>query len=181
GSQASFSAQRTVPRTWRARLALSRRAMSFPRIFSKIRIVPTPEARLRTLTQGADQAEAIANRIRSRFAPVLQRLYSLRTRIATGAVSLLAIWLFVHVLFASNGMVVYRTKRNEFQQLQKQIQQLQKDNADFSNKIDQLKNNPQRIEKEAREQFHSARPGEVIYVSPPAANTQPPVSHTAGK
>jgi len=78
-------------------------------------------------------------------------------------------------------MVVYRTKRNEFQRLQKQIQQLQKDNADFSNQIDQLKNDPKRIEKEAREQFHYARPGEVIYVSPPPPNTQPPASRTASK
>src|ERR1700740_1937858 len=113
--------------------------MNLRRRFFKIRIVPSPEARLRTLTQGADQAEALANQIRGSFAPMVERLYSLRTRIATGAVSLLAIWLFAHVLFASNGMVVYRTKRGEYQQLQKQIQQLQKDNSDFSSQIDQLK------------------------------------------
>ena len=147
----------------------------------KIRIVPSPEARLRTLEQRADQAEAIAHRIGLRIEPFLQRLYSLRTRIATGAVSLLAIWLFAHVIFASNGMVVYRTKRTEYQQLQKQIEQLQKENGEFSGQIDQLKNDPQRIEKEAREQFHYARPGEVIYVSPPPASAQSPESRTASK
>jgi cell division protein FtsB len=78
-------------------------------------------------------------------------------------------------------MVVYRTKRGEYQQLQKQIQQLQKGNAEFSSQIEQLKNDPQRIEKEAREQFHYARPGEVIYVSPPPPSAQTPSTRTARK
>jgi len=155
--------------------------MDFRISVPKIHIVPSPEARLRTLEQGADQAEAIAHRIRGGIDPFLQTLYSLRTRLATGAVSLLAIWLFVHVMFASNGMVVYRTKRSEYQELQKQIQQLQKDNAQFSSQIDKLKNDPQRIEKEAREQFHYARPGEVIYVSPPPPASQAPATRTASK
>ena len=155
--------------------------MDFRLNVPKIRIVPPPETRLRTLAQGADQAEAIAARIRGRFEPFLQTLYSLRTRIATAAVSLLAIWIFAHVMFASNGMIVYRTKRSECQQLQKQIQQLQKDNAGFSSQIDQLKNDPQRIEREAREQFHYARPGEVIYVSPPPPASQAPTTRTASK
>lgn len=155
--------------------------MDFRVSVPKIRIVPSPEARLRTLEQGADQAEAMAVHIRGRIEPYLQALYSLRTRIATGAVSLLAIWLFVHVMFANNGMVVYRTKRTEYQQLQKQIQSLQKDNGEFSSQIDQLKNDPQRIEREAREQFHYARPGEVIYVSPPPPASRAPATRTASR
>lgn len=155
--------------------------MNFRLNVPKIRIVPSPEVRLRTLANGADQAEAIATQIRGHMDPFLQTLYSLRTRIATGAVSLLAIWLFAHVVFASNGMIVYRTKRSEYQQLQKQIQQLQKDNAGYTSQIDQLKNDPQRIEREAREQFHYARPGEVIYVSPPPPASRAPSTRTASK
>jgi cell division protein FtsB len=147
----------------------------------KFRIVPSPEIRLRTLTQGADHAEALAKRVRTRTEPFLHTLYSLRTRIATGAVSLLAVWLFTHVLFASNGMVVYRAKRSEYQTLQKEIERLQQDNGQFSGQIDQLKNDPQRIEKEAREQFHYARPGEVIYVAPALMPSQSPATRTASK
>ena len=148
----------------------------------KIRIVPSPEARLRTLGQGADHAEALAQKVFGRIEPVWQMLYSLRTRIATAAVSLLAIWLFAHVMFGSNGMVVYRAKRSEYKQLQGEINGLQRDNAQFSSQIDQLKSDPKRIEKEAREQFHYARPGEVIYVSPPApAPHSPPATRTASK
>jgi cell division protein FtsB len=155
--------------------------MDFRVSVAKIRVVPSPETRLRTLAQGADHAEALAKSARSRIEPLLERLYSLRTRIATGAVSLIAIWLFAHVMFGSNGMVVYRTKQSEYQQLQKEIGVLQKDNAQFSSQIDQLKTDPKRIEKEAREQFHYARPGEVIYVSPAPPAPDRPATRTAGK
>jgi cell division protein FtsB len=147
----------------------------------KIRIVPSPEARLRTLSQGADHAEALAKKVRSRTEPLLQTVYSLRTRIATGAVSIIAIWLFAHVMFGSNGMIVYRAKESEYRQLQREIDLLQKDNAQFSGQIDQLKTDPKRIEKEAREQFHYARPGEVIYVSPVLPAPQPPSTRSASK
>jgi cell division protein FtsB len=133
------------------------------------------------LAEGADHAEALAKRVRSRTEPLLQTIYAFRTRIATGAVSILAMWLFAHVMFGSNGMVVYRAKRGEYQQLQKEIDLLQKDNAQFSSQIDQLKTDPKRIEKEAREQFHYARPGEVIYVSPVPPAPQPPATRSASK
>ena len=97
------------------------------------------------------------------------------------AVSVLAVWLFVHVMLGANGMVVYRTKRTEFQQLQKEIGRLQRDNAQFSGQIERLKTDPKRIEKEAREQFHYARPGEVVYVTPEPATPQEPMTHSASK
>src|SRR5207248_2894077 len=77
--------------------------MDFRVTVPKIRIVPSPEARLRTLSHGADHAEALAKKVLSTAEPLLQRLYALRTRIATCAVSILAIWLFAHVMFGSNG------------------------------------------------------------------------------
>ncbi len=155
--------------------------MDFQVGFRKIRVLPSPEVRLRSLAQGADHAEAWAEKARAKAEPVVERLYSHRTRLATVAVSILAVWLFVHVMLGANGMVVYRTKRSEFQQLQKEIDRLQKDNAQFSGQIDQLKTDPKRIEKEAREQFHYARPGEVIYVAPEPAAPQQPMTHSASK
>ena len=147
----------------------------------KIRVLQPPEDRLRSLTQGADQAEAWAAKIRVRAEPALEKVYSLRTRLATGAVAILAVWLFVHVTFGANGMVVYRTKRTEYQDLQKQISQLQKENDQYSEQISQLKSDPKRIEKEAREQFHYARPGEVVYVSPDPAPPAQPAMNSASK
>lgn len=147
----------------------------------KIRALPTPETRLRTLAQGADHAEAWAQKARSKAEPLFEKLFSLRTRLATGAVVILTVWLFVHVMFGANGMVVYRSKRAEYQNLQKEIGQLQKENDQYSEQVNQLKTDPKRIEKEAREQFHYARPGEVVYVSPEPAAPQQPMTHSASK
>jgi cell division protein FtsB len=148
----------------------------------KIRVLPSSEDRLRTLTQGADHAEAWAEKARAMAEPAIEKLVSLRTRLATAAVAILAVWLFFHVTFGANGMVVYRGKRAEYQSLQKDIDRLQKENAEYSEQVNQLKSDPKRIEREAREQFHYARPGEVVYVSPePAAASPPPVTHSASK
>ena len=147
----------------------------------KIRVLPTADERLRTLAQGADHAEAWAEKARHRAEPAVEKIYLFRTRLATGAVAVLAAWLFVHVMFGANGMVVYRTKRAEYQDLQKQIGQLQKANDQYSSQISQLKSDPKRIEKEAREQFHYARPGEVVYVSPEPAPPTPPATDSARK
>ena len=149
--------------------------------FPKIRVLPSSEARLRSLADGADHAEAWADRLRVKVGPLLERLFSLRTRIATLAVGLLAVWLFVHVTFAANGMVVYRAKRAEYQALQKDIDRLQKENAQYTQEVNELKTDPKRIEKEAREQFHYARPGEVIYVSPERPAVPAPSTRTAHK
>ncbi len=132
----------------------------------KIRILPTPEERLRTLTRGADQAEAFAERARARIEPILQQLYAIRRRVATAAVAIVAVGVFVHVMFGANGMAVYRSKKAEYQNLQKEINSLQKENERYTDQVNELKTDPRRIEKEAREQFHYARPGEVIYVAP---------------
>jgi cell division protein FtsB len=147
----------------------------------RIRVIPSPEQRLRSLTHGADQAEAWAGRVQAALEPYLTRLYELRTRIATVAVAVLAVWLFVHVTFGANGMVVYRAKKAEYERVQNDIQQLQKENQQYSDGVDQLRNDPKRIEKEAREQFHYARPGEVIYVSPSQPAAGPPTNRTASK
>ena len=91
----------------------------------KIRLLTSPDARLHALSEKADQAEAWAERLRARMQLLLERTFSLRRRLATVAVSLLAMWLFLHVMLGANGMVIYRGKRSEYQNLQKQIQQLE--------------------------------------------------------
>jgi cell division protein FtsB len=155
--------------------------MDFRVSFRKTRVLPPPDAGLHTLARGAEHAEAFAEHIRAKLNPTLVKVYGLRRRLATAAVTLFAFWLFVHVMLGPNGMVVYRTKRSEYQDLQKEINGLQKENALYSEQINQLKTDPKRIEKEAREQFHYARPGEVIYVSPEPRAPEQPVTHSASK
>jgi cell division protein FtsB len=148
----------------------------------KIRVLPRPEHSLRTLVERAPQAEAWADRTMEKLRPTLTLLYNLRRRIATTTVAVLTVWLFAHVMFGDNGMVVYRQKKAEFQSLQKEIDDLQKENDRYTDQVKSLQTpDPNTIEKEAREQLHYARPGEVVYVSPPPVHPQPPATNAARK
>ena len=116
----------------------------------------------------APHAEAWADQRMARLRPTLAFLYAIRRRLATVAVGALTIWLFAHVMFGANGMVVYRQKKDEFQALRIQIDDLQKENDRYTRQVKALQTpDVSTIEKEAREQLHYARPGEVVYVAPP--------------
>lgn len=146
-----------------------------------LRVLTNPEEGLRTLVEQAPRAEAWADRLREKLRPTFVLLYSVRRRLATGAVAVITVWLFVHVMFGANGMVVYRRKKAEYQSLEQQIDKLQNENDRYSHEIDSLEHDPKTIEKEAREQLHYTRPGEVVYVSPPPAKPQPPETRAAHK
>lgn len=110
----------------------------------------------------------------------LRAAYAARRKLGTAAVGLLAVWMFVHVMFGPNGMVVYQQKRSEYHKLQEDIQVLQKQNQSYSQQIKALKSDPKAIEKAAREELRYARPGEVVYVVPSPAR-QHPMTKTAEK
>jgi len=129
----------------------------------------------------APQAEAFAASWIERVRPLAMRIYALRRRIATIAVGVLAASLFVHVMFGANGMVVYKQKRAEYQELHKQIVQVQQENDRYTQQIEGLKTNQTAIEKEAREQLGYAKPGEYVYVPPAPAKPAPPANHSAKK
>ena len=132
----------------------------------KIRALPRPEDGLKALAEHAPRAEALLSQIADRIRPMATVFYRARRRIATGAIFAFTAWLFLHVMFGANGTVIYRQKRTEYQNLQKEVDALQKESDHSMQEIKALKNDPKTIEKEAREQLHYAKPGEVIYVSP---------------
>jgi len=127
------------------------------------------------------RAEAMAERAIQKIRPGLIWIFGLRRRLATIAVLGLTVWLFVHVTFGANGMMVYRAKRAEVLNLQKEIDSLQRENDRYSKQINDLKTDPKTIEKEAREQLHYARPGEVVYVAPAPVNAEPSPTNSAQK
>lgn len=133
------------------------------------------------MVEKAPQAEALAASWMLSVQPLATRVYVLRRRIATITVAVLAVSLFGHVMLGANGMMVYKQKRMEFQSLQKQIAQEQKENELYTQKIQSLKTDEKAIEKEAREQLRYARPGEYVYVPPVAANQPLPATHSAKK
>jgi cell division protein FtsB len=149
---------------------------------AKIRILPRSKESLSTLVERAPQAEAWADRTMARLRPMLTLLYGMRRRLATAAVVIFTVWLFAHVMFGANGMVVYRQKKAEYQALQKQIDDLQKENGRYTRQVKSLQApDPNTIEKEAREQLHYARPGEVVYVAPPPVHPPTPETNAARK
>ena len=149
--------------------------------WSKIARFAHPEDGLRAVIDRAPQAEAFAATWIERIRPGANRVYALRRRIATIAVTLLTASLFVHVMFGANGMVVYKQKRAEYVALRKKIVLVQQENDRYTQQIQGLKSDQKSIEKEAREQLGYAKPGEYVYVPPVAAKPAPPAMHSAKK
>ena len=148
---------------------------------SKLTKLPRPEDGLRAVVEHAPQAEAFAASRIERVRPILVQIYRLRRRIATIAVAVLAVSLFVHVMFGANGMVVYKQKRADYQTLRKQIVEVQKENDRYTQRVQDLKSDQTAIEKEAREQLGYAKPGEYVYVPGEPAKPSPPANHSARK
>ena len=147
----------------------------------KISRFPRAENKFRSVVERAPQAEAFAASWIERIRPMFTGIYLMRRRIATFAVAILAGWLFVHVMFGVNGMVVYKQKRAEYQALHKQIAQIQQDNDRYTQQVQGLKSDKKAIEKEAREQLGYAMPGEYVYVPTSPVKPAVPANHTAKK
>jgi cell division protein FtsL len=79
---------------------------------------------------------------------------------------LLAVALTVHEIFGERGYFALRRRRQELQNLQQQVKQLQEENQKLEQQIKGLQSDPKAVEKLAREQMKLAKPGEIIYVLP---------------
>jgi cell division protein FtsB len=140
---------------------------------TRTRILPRPEDSLRIVMEQAPRAEALAVRCVERSRPVWSWVAQEWRRLGTVAAVALILALMLHAMFGANGMVAYRQKRAEMQSLKTEVDRLQKENEESAARIKALKSDPKAIEKEAREQFGYARPGEVVYLRP-APPPQPP-------
>jgi len=91
---------------------------------------------------------------------------------------LLAALVMGHVVNGNHGLSVWHQKRAEDRELQKQITDVQQENARLRQDIERLKSSPDAIEHEAREKLHYAKPGEVIYTlpTPPPPDAPPPAT-----
>jgi len=132
-----------------------------------------PGEGLRVVADQAPRAEAMAAQWVERTRPGWSWLAREWRLLGTVASALLIVGLLVHAIFGANGMVIYRQKREEMKALQAEVDRLQKENTQDAERIKQLKSNPAAIEKEAREQLHYSRKGEVIFVTPEAPPAPP--------
>ena len=114
----------------------------------------------------APRAEAAAARWVERTRPFWSWLALEWRRLGTAAAVFLIVGLLLHAMFGANGMVIYREKRDEMRSLQSEVERVQKENSQYVDQIKSLKSDPAAIEKEAREQLHYTRRGEVVYVAP---------------
>lgn len=135
---------------------------------SRVRILPRPEESLRAMMERAPQAEAVAARWVESTRPVWSWIVREWRRLGTVMAVAIILGVVLHTMFGANGMVVYQQKRQEMRALQTEVELLQKENAQHVERIKQLKSDPAAIEKEAREQLHYTRPGEVVFVAPEA-------------
>jgi len=92
-------------------------------------------------------------------------------KVATGVAALLALAMGYHVVFGQNGLTVYQQKRQDAQTLDHQMHSLQRENDLLKGHVDRLRNDPNAIEHQAREELHYTRPGEVIYTLPASAGS----------
>jgi cell division protein FtsB len=132
------------------------------------RTIRLPEAREHVRRAGQYVLQAAEG-----YQPVVHLAFSLRRKIGTVLAGALAVWLFFHVVLGANGALAYGTKRSEYKTLAKDVDQLQEQNEHLRTRIESLKTDPAAIEREAREQLHYARPGEVVYVAPATAPVAP--------
>jgi len=118
---------------------------------------------------GKEGAETVAAPLDKRLVEFAQRAWRpAGTAVAVG-LALLLMW---HVVNGKNGLTVWHQKRAEDKQLQSEINQLQQQNAQLHQHVEQLKSDPDAIEREAREKLHYAKPNEVIVALPSPAKDQ---------
>jgi len=140
---------------------------------SRPHIFVDPEEGFRAVMEQVPRAEAVAVEWIERTRPGWTWLVREWRLLGIVGSVLLIVGLMLHAIFGANGMVVYRQKRAEMQTLQAEVDRLQKENTGHADRIKELKSDPAAIEKEAREQLHYTRKGEVVFVSPESPKPAP--------
>ena len=97
--------------------------------------------------------------------------------VGTGVAVILALMVTWHVIYGNHGLSVWQQKRAEDRALQREIKDLQQENAQLRQQIERLNSDPDAIEREAREKLHYAKPGEVIVTLPDQSQAQPQTRH----
>jgi cell division protein FtsB len=96
-------------------------------------------------------------------------LFQMRRVLATCCIAVLAVLIGYKVVFGANGMKVWQSKRAQVNQLQDDIDQKLTEQQQLQRQVDALQRGDANvIEKEAREQLGYVKPGEVVLYEPRA-------------
>jgi len=86
---------------------------------------------------------------------------------------LLLLALVVHDVFGTHGYLAMRRTQQEIQKVKTDLDQLNKENLELEQEVKELKSDPHKIEKIARDELGLARPGEVIIKIPQSQQLRP--------
>jgi cell division protein FtsL len=95
-----------------------------------------------------------------------EKIHSLLKQHGRALLGLLLFLLVVHDIFGAHGYLAMRRTQNEIMKVNANIQQLNKENAQLHQEVRDLKTDPRKIEKIARDELGLAKPGEVIIKIP---------------
>lgn len=79
---------------------------------------------------------------------------------------LLLLALLVHDVFGTHGYLAMRHTQQEIKRVKTEMEQLNKENLQLEGEVKELKSDPHKIEKIARDELGLAKPGEVIIKIP---------------
>jgi cell division protein FtsB len=81
---------------------------------------------------------------------------------------LLLLALLVHDVFGTHGYLAMRHTQQEIKKVRADVDRLNKENVQLEDEVKDLKSDPHKIEKIARDELGLAKPGEVIIKIPPS-------------
>jgi cell division protein FtsB len=79
--------------------------------------------------------------------------------------------LVVQDVFGTHGVLAMRRSKKEAADIQKEINRLESENCSMEQGVENLKSDPQTIERIARDEMGLAKPGEYIFKLPPKTDT----------
>jgi len=100
---------------------------------------------------------------RNRTHDTVNRRTRLLGRIAMLAGGVFAVTLGVAFFFGDMGVFKYLQMRDHTRQLEQELKDLERTNAELKTEIRRTQNDPARIEELARERLGYVRPGETVY------------------
>jgi cell division protein FtsB len=81
--------------------------------------------------------------------------------------------LLVQDVVGTHGVLAMRRSKQEAADIQKEINRLESENCNMEQGVENLKSDPQTIERIARDEMGLAKPGEYIFKLPPNAGAAP--------
>ena len=95
-----------------------------------------------------------------------EKILPLLKQYGSTLLGLLVLVLVVHDIFGTHGYLAMRRTQNGINKVNADLDQLNKENAVLEQEVRELKSDPHKIEKIARDELGLARPGEVIIIIP---------------